>query len=268
VPVPGPLHRRRPPPAAAVRRFPVIRPATAWQLGALTLAATFFSCAAEAQELRYSITPTAERLRFDEALGLDNTYLYGGRAGMLFGRLVELQGFYLTSRGTDARVRDLYDRLGVGGEPPQNAGLDVSTYGANLVLNFGTGFFAPFVRGGGSIVQFSPEGLRATKRIALQYAGGVRLGRPGGIRLSAFAEDVRFRVDRTLLIAIPAQPGDATPFDGDAGKLRSNLAYGAGLTIPLGARSATTTGRRRRCRTSRCRSTRSRACWTGTTRRG
>lgn len=47
-------------------------------------------------------------------------------------------------------------------------------------------------------------------------------------------EDLRFRVDRTLLLAIPAQAGGATPFDGDADELRSNLAYGAGLTIPLG----------------------------------
>jgi hypothetical protein len=54
------------------------------------------------------------------------------------------------------------------------------------------------------------------------------------VRLSAFAEDVRFRVDRTLLLAIPRQPAGSAPFDEDARKLRSNLAYGAGLTIPLG----------------------------------
>jgi hypothetical protein len=217
-----------------VAHLPKTGSLTLLELGALALATTLITCGAGAQELRYSITPTAERLRFDDALGLDNTYLYGGRAGVLFGRLIELQGFYLTSQGTDARIRSLYDVLNISGEPPQHAGLDVSTYGANLVLNFGTGLVTPFVRGGGSIVRFAPDDARATQRIALQYAGGLRLGRPGGIRLSAFAEDVRLRVDRTLLVVFPNQSGGATPFDGDAGKLRSSLAYGAGLTIPLG----------------------------------
>ncbi len=227
-----PSHHRSPPPAAAgnARR----RVATAVQLGALATVSCAIAHPAAAQELRYSLTPTVEQLRFDDALGLESTFLYGGRANVLFGRIVELQGFYLTSRGTDARAADLYSRLNISGTPPQNPGIDVSTYGANLVLNFGTGLVTPFVRGGGSIVRFAPTGLSATDRIALQYAGGLRVGRPGGIRFSAFAEDVRFRVDRTLLLAIPVQAGGAAPFDGDAEKLRSNLAFGAGLTIPLG----------------------------------
>lgn len=228
----GPAHYRRPPPTSAGRA--ARRSTTALQFGALAAGVCAVAQPAAAQELRYSLTPTVEQLRFDEALGLENSYLYGGRAGVLFGRIVELQGFYLTSRGTDARAADLYARLNVSGTPPQNPGIDVSTYGANLVLNFGTGLVTPFVRGGGSIVRFAPTGLSATDRIALQYAGGLRVGRPGGIRLSAFAEDVRFRVDRTLLLAIPVQADGAVPFDGDAEKLRSNLAFGAGLTIPLG----------------------------------
>ena len=57
MPVPGPSRRRRPPPAV-LRRFHGIAPAVAWQLGALTLAAALLTCAAGAQELRYSIPGT------------------------------------------------------------------------------------------------------------------------------------------------------------------------------------------------------------------
>lgn len=47
-------------------------------------------------------------------------------------------------------------------------------------------------------------------------------------------EDVRFRVDRTLLLALPVGAGQAAPSDPDAGALRSSRAHGAGLTVPLG----------------------------------
>ena len=225
----GPWHYRRPPPPTLATASRAAGRA-ALQLGVLAVV----PCALGAQEMRYSLTPTVERLRFDDAIGLDNAYLYGGRLGVLFGRIVELQGFYLTSQGTDARVADLYDRLNVGGQPPQNFGLDLSQYGANLVLNLGTGVFSPYVRGGGSIVRFSPADGAAVERIALQYAGGVRIGRPGSIRLNVFAEDVRFRLDRTLLLALPPTMGGATASDPDAERLRSNRVYGAGLTVPLG----------------------------------
>ena len=225
----GPRHHRRPPPTTAAIASRAAGRA-ALQLGVLALV----PCALGAQEMRYSLTPTAERLQFDEALGLDNTFLYGGRVGVLFGRIVELQGFYLTSQGTDARAADLYRRLNVGGQAPQNFGLDLDQYGANLVLNLGTGVLSPYVRGGGSIVRFSPANGAAVERIALQYAGGVRIGRPGGIRLNVFAEDVRFRLDRTLLLALPVATDGAPAIDPDANTLRGNRVYGAGLTVPLG----------------------------------
>lgn len=195
---------------------------------------------AAAQDLRYNLTPTAQQVTWDDALGLDNTLLYGGRLGIVFGRRIELQGFYLTNRGADARIRDLYDRLNVTERPPQNPGLDVQNYGAAVVYNFALGGFTPFLRGGGSVLRFEPEGARASDRIAVSYGGGLRFGKPGGLRFNVFAEDLRFRVDRTLLVALPTPAAGASPvIDADAEKLRSNLTYGAGLSVPLGGAAAT-----------------------------
>ncbi|MGZ8376486.1 MAG: outer membrane beta-barrel protein [Gemmatirosa sp.] len=196
--------------------------------------------AAAAQDLRYNLTPTAQQVTWDDALGLDNTLLYGGRLGVVFGRRIELQGFYLTNQGADARIRDLYDRLNVTERPPQNPGLGVQNYGAAVVYNFALGGFTPFLRGGGSVVRFEPDGARASDRIAVSYGGGLRFGKPGGLRFNVFAEDLRFRVDRTLLLALPTPAAGAPPvIDADAEKLRSNLTYGAGLSIPLGGGAAT-----------------------------
>ena len=196
--------------------------------------------AATAQDLRYSLTPTAQQVTWDDALGLDNSLLYGGRLGVVFGRRIELQGFYLTNQGADARIRDLYDRLDVTERPPQNPGLGVQNYGAAVVYNFAVGGFTPFLRGGGSVLRFEPEGARASDRIAVSYGGGLRFGKPGGLRFNVFAEDLRFRVDRTLLLALPTPAAGALPVvDADADKLRSNLTYGAGLSVPLGGGAAT-----------------------------
>ncbi len=206
-------------------------------LGALVLGTLLSAHSAAAQDLRYTIAPTAQQVRWDDALGLDDTFTYGARAGIVFGRIVELQGFYLTSQGTDARIRDLYSRLNVNGTPPQNPGLDVKNYGADFVLNFGTGGITPYVRGGGSILRFEPDNGRRTDRIALQYAGGLRFGRPGGLRFNVYAQDLRFRIDRTLLLnlANPMTTGGLAAIDSQATKLRSNLAYGASVSIPLGS---------------------------------
>lgn len=194
--------------------------------------------AAGAQDLRYSLTPTGQQLRWNDALGLDNTFLWGGRAGLVFGRRIELQGFFLTNRGTDSGIRDLYDRLGVDQRPPQNPGLDVRHYGAAVVYNFAVGGFTPFLRAGGGVLRFDPQGGDVSERIALSYGGGLRFGKPGSLRFNVFVEDMRFRLDRRLLIGLPTT-GTPTIVDADANRLWSNLTYGAGVTVPLGGGAVT-----------------------------
>ena len=201
-------------------------------------AVTFMPLAADAQDLRYSLTPSGQQLRWNDALGLDNTFLWGGRAGLVFGRRIELQGFFLTNRGTDSGIRDLYDRLGVEQRPPQNPGLDVRHYGAAVVYNFAVGGFTPFLRAGGGVLRFDPQGGDVSERIALTYGGGLRFGKPGSLRFNVFLEDMRFRIDRRLLIGLPTG-GSPTIIDADANRLWSNLTYGAGVTIPLGGGAVT-----------------------------
>lgn len=215
----------------AVARALAKRLASLAPLAALATTAT-------AQDLRWNITPTAQQLTWNDALGLDNTLLWGGRAGLVFGRRIELQGFYLTNRGSDAGIRDLYDRLDITSPPPANRGLNLQNYGAALVYNFSVGGWTPFVRAGGSILRFDPDGGQVSERIGLSYGGGLRFGKPGGLRFNVFAENLMFRIDRRLLVGLPV--AELPPIaDADANRLRSNLTYGLGVTVPLGGGAVT-----------------------------
>ena len=200
--------------------MPLSRPSAAVAAAALALAAA----PAVAQELRYSLTPTAQWVRWDDALGIDDAYLVGGRAGFTFGQYLELQGYYLTRSRVDQQLGDFGGSL----PPTEPSTLDIQNYGADIVLNLASTRFKPFVRAGGSILRFEPEGFDDTRQIALRYGGGFRFGNPGQLRLQIYAEDLVFRLDRGRLAG---QPAGADP---EADDLRHNLVVGAGLTIPLG----------------------------------
>ena len=198
----------------------------------LGAAATFAPLPAHAQGLRYTLTPTASKVEWDNPLGLEDTYLYGGRLGLVFGRFVELQGHYLTNQGSTTRLADLSDRLGVGNPPPDSR-LAVRKYGADIVLNFGAGAITPFARGGGSVIRFEPDNAGRSNVVALSYGGGLRFGDPSRISLNLFADQLLFRVDRARLLPGGTGGSPAEP-DAEADEIRRNFAYGAGLTLPLG----------------------------------
>lgn len=178
-----------------------------------------------AQQLRYTLTPTAQWVRWDDGLGIDDAFLYGGRAGFSFGEYIELQGYYL-NRG---RINAHWDRIGLDVVDTSQKSLDIQNYGADIVINLSPTQLKPFIRAGGSLLRFKPADGDATRQIALRYGGGIRLGNPGQLQLQLYAEDLLFRIDRHRLAGVPI----VTP-DPDADKLRHNLTYGAGLSVPLG----------------------------------
>lgn len=190
-------------------------------LAALALAAVR---PASAQELRYSLTPTAQWVQWDEALGIDDAHLVGGRAGFSFGQYLELQGYYLTRSRIDRELGDFGTNL----PSTSPTSLGIRNYGADIVLNLASTRLKPFVRAGGSILRFEPDGADDTRQIALRYGGGLRFGNPGQLRLQLYVEDLVFRLDRGRL---DGQPAGADP---EAGDLRHNLVYGAGISVPLG----------------------------------
>ncbi len=184
---------------------------------------------AQPEGVSYTFTPTYNMVQWNGDIGLDDTELYGGRLGISFGRMVSLQGFYLTRNDVRTEVAKLDPPL-VGGALADRK-LDISNYGVDVTLNLGTGHAVPFLRGGGGILRFNPAQGDAIRQINMKAGGGMRFGFRH-FQAQVFAEDSAFRIDR-LQLAQPPEAG-SYPADPDADKIRHNLSLGAGLTFFLG----------------------------------
>jgi hypothetical protein len=184
---------------------------------------------AQPEGVSYTFTPTYNVVQWSDEIGLDDTELYGGRLGISFGRMVSLQGFYLTRDDVRTRLATLDPPLV--GEDVADRKLDVSNYGVDVTLNLGAGRVVPFLRGGGGVLSFNPAQGDAIRQIAMKAGGGMRFGFRR-FQAEVFAEDSAFRIDRLQLVEPPA--GWGFPPDRDADRIRHNLSMGAGLTFFLG----------------------------------
>lgn len=184
-----------------------------------------------AQELRYNIAPQATRIQWDNDLGLKDANLLGGRFGFTFNQYIGLHGFYLTRSNVRAELSrlPLTDSLG---NALSDHDVDIRNFGADLRINVGSGALSPFLTAGGAVLRFDPDSAPRSSQIALKLGGGVQLGSPGRVRVSIFAEDLMFRLNRYALAA--RQSHDPLSDDPGSDDLRHNIALGAALQIPLG----------------------------------
>jgi hypothetical protein len=183
---------------------------------------------ARAQGIAYEISPAAAHLRWSDALGFDNDFLYGARVGLRFGHFVDLQGYFFTR--PELRVDPTVLPSVPGFVPPAGEqNVDIRAFGANVALNFSSGRTVPFVRAGAGVLQLNPADWGRSDQILLKAGGGLRFGLAGGLEGEVFAENWAFRLNRFQLFA----PADAFD-DPEADDLRHNLALGAALNIPLG----------------------------------
>lgn len=202
-------------------------------LHALTIAVlgTASAVPLAAQELRYNIAPQGTRIQWDNDLGLKDANLLGGRFGFTFNQYIGLHGFYLTRSNVRAELSrlPLTDSLG---NALSDHDVDIRNFGADLRINVGSGALSPFLTAGGAVLRFDPDSAPRSSQIALKLGAGVQLGAPGRVRVSIFAEDLMFRLNRYALAA--RRSADPLSDDPDSDDLRHNLALGAALQIPLG----------------------------------
>lgn len=197
-----------------------------WMAAAGSLSALCAESAA-AQGVRYTLLPSTSYVRWSADLGLERALLFGGRAVADFGPLVGLEGHYLVG-GIVGRFSEtgLTDSLG---GPLGNGTLDLVDYGLGVRASFGNASFAPFLRAGGSVLRFDDGARAGPRQIAVTYGGGIRINASPRLRAEFFAEDMRFRLDRSALA-----PGATPGTDPQRNELRSNLVLGAGLGFVLG----------------------------------
>lgn len=178
---------------------------------------------ASAQQVSYSVIPTYQEVRWDDAFGLDDrTRLWGVRGSVDFGPYFSLQPFYAWAN--ELEPRDDLDPLE--GDPST---WDLQTYGADAMVNLGKGPFVPFLKGGGGVLRVDPDGGEQSDRIVLRYGGGVRFGLGNRIGAELTAQKWTTRLSEPFVDG--AVDDDDFPDDGLVG----SWVYGAGVRIPLGA---------------------------------
>lgn len=178
---------------------------------------------ASAQQVSYSVIPTYQEVRWDDAFGFDDRMrLWGVRGSVDFGPYLSLQPFYAWANELEAR--DDLDPLE--GDPST---WDLQTYGADAMINLGRGPFVPFLKGGGGILRIQPDGEDRTDRIVLRYGGGIRFGLGERIGAELTAERWNTKISESFVDG--AVDDDDFPDDGRVGQ----WVYGAGVRIPLGA---------------------------------
>lgn len=195
------------------------------RIAVVILASLCMATAAHAQGIAYSVTPTINYLRWDDQLGVSQTYLFGGRLSFDFGSALSLGGYYLTGRDAETDAEAAFPGMAY-----TDGELDLRHYGADVTINLASASFVPFLRGGGGVLRFQPAEGRRTDQVVLKAGGGLRVSMLPGIEAELFAEDWIFRLNRHTLFT----SAEALPPDPDADELRHNLVLGLGLRIPLG----------------------------------
>jgi len=175
-----------------------------------------------AQDVSYSIIPTYQEIRWDDAFGFERVRVYGVRGSLDFGPYFSLQPFYAWEDGIGPR-----DGLTpASGEPSI---WDMQLGGVDAMVNLGRGPLVPFIKGGGGVLRIRPDGGDRTDRILLRYGGGLRFGLgDGGIGAEVTAENWTTRLSSPFVDG--AVSADDFPDDG----LVDSWVYGAGIRIPLG----------------------------------
>jgi len=195
------------------------------------LTALLLATEVKAQNVNYSVLPTYEQLRWDDAWGLENTRMPGVRVGIDFGPFFSLQPFY--SWKDDVGIRD-------GLVPTTGSDVaeffDVKLFGAEFQVNFGAAALAPFVKAGGGVLRTDDDVAGRRDRILLRGGGGVSFALGDRARAEVYGERL------TTRLPSPFIPGAIDPEDLPEDGLVNSLVIGAGLRLPVGGGYRATDG--------------------------
>jgi len=184
-----------------------------------------------AQNVNYSVLPTYEQLRWDDAWGLEDTRMPGIRVGIDFGPFFSLQPFYAWKDGVG--IRD-----GLVPTPGNDVAefFDVKLFGAEFQVNFGHAALAPFVKGGGGVLRTEDDVAGRRDRILLRGGGGVSFALGDRARAEVYGERL------TTRLPSPFVPGAIDSEDHAEDGLVNSLVIGAGLRLPVGGGYRATDG--------------------------
>lgn len=184
---------------------------------------------AAAQGITLRVAPELSGIQWGEGTALEDATFFGGGLSLGFGR-------YVTLRGSWRRAGTLETAFLDAGYRPFDSALrenrvSTSLFSSTVLFRLGDGAVAPVAAATGGILQLDPEGRERTRQILVGYGGGLDVRLAPWLDGQLLLEDVRFRVDRSLLARSEAIPSA----DPDRGVIRSGLAVTASFGLRAGA---------------------------------
>lgn len=135
-------------------------------------------------DVTFTLSPYAEHTWWNKNTTLDNSTLWGARAGFGFGPLFEIRGFYQRSLDVEANLRKLdWSLTDDWANSMTQSYIDIERYGGEMKLNLmNNKVFAPYITLGGGIQNLSyqitstelPYGMKKIKEE--QIFGAIGLG--------------------------------------------------------------------------------------------
>lgn len=181
-----------------------------------------------AQGLSLRVAPEASAVRWKEEVGLEDATFLGGGLSLGFGRYVTLRGSYRTA-GT------LGTAFAASGYRPFDSSLRenrvrASQYTSGVVFRLGERRVAPVLTAEGGVLDLEPEGRERARQILVGFGGGLDVRLTPWLDGQVSLQNVRLRLDRSLLA-----PADALPAEDPEGSVtRSAL----GLSASFGLRAS------------------------------
>lgn len=181
------------------------------------------------QGITLRVAPELSGIQWGEGTALEDATFAGGGLSLGFGR-------YVTLRGSFRRAGTIGTGFAEAGYRPFDSSLlenrvGTSLFSSTVLFRLGGGSIAPVVSATGGVLQLDPEGRERARQILVGYGGGVDLRLTPWLDGQVVLEDVRFRLDRSLLTRPDAIPA----LDPDRGVTRSGLGVTASFGLRAGA---------------------------------
>lgn len=196
------------------------------------------SLQAQVSGIGYTLSPTVEYARWNDKLGLENGYLYGGKLGMSFGEFVELSAVYLL--GYDAQTDySRFSQLTTAQRSVlalNNKAVDFKRYGGELRFNLSRSNFVPFITLGTGVQEITPEGNNTVESIYLNAGAGVSFSVYDRYLLSLYAKNTGLRINPRNLLSTQQQLSALVSPTQMSREDLQNWSLGGSLSLYLGGR--------------------------------
>ncbi len=194
------------------------------------------SILAQVSGISYTISPTAERVWWDDRAGLEDSYMVGGKLGFGFGQNFELRGSYMQTLDQKTsfagfEIPNYVDSLFMGRD------VEMTRWGGEMKLNLSRGKLLPYITAGTGIQSIQLDTFDTNKQIYLSIGAGIVLSVGDRLTLSLEGKNTAYRYNTIQYLMSPEDKLTYNIQDADYGlEELQNWSALASLQLYLGGR--------------------------------